>query len=87
MAFDSLHRHDQGHVLVSWQPATDLIANSYHLGKYIHGTTVTSQDEGFGGSGGEEAEVPAEVEEIIGGSLESLQDKVRHTPQTILPRG
>jgi len=56
-----------------------LNANTYHLGKYFHGITAASQDEGFGSSGDEEAEVPAEVEEIIGGSLESLQDKVRHT--------
>ena len=60
--------------------------NTYlpQLGKYIHGNTAPSQDEGFGSSKDEGAEVPAEVEEIIGGLFESLQDKVEHIWQTIL---
>ena len=57
---------------------------SPQLGKYIHGDTVASQDEGFGSSKDEGAEVPPEVEEIIGGLFESLQDKVEYTWQIIL---
>lgn len=61
-----------------------LSKNSPHIGKYLHGHTAVSQDEAFGSSTDEEVEVPAEVEEIIGGLLDSLQDKVRCTVQVIL---
>jgi len=57
---------------------------SPQLGKYIHGNTAASQDEGFGSSRDEGVEVPAEVEEIIGGLFESLQDKVEYTWKIIL---
>jgi len=57
-------------------PLQTVSTNSPHLGKYLHGVTAANQYEGFGSSGDEEVEVPAEVEEIIGGLLESLQDKV-----------
>jgi len=60
-------------------PPQTLSTNSPQLGNYFHGTTAASQDEGFGSSRDEEVEVPAEVEAIIGGLLESLQDKVRYT--------
>ena len=57
---------------------------STHLGKYFHGHAAANQDEGLESSIDEEVEVPAEVEEIIGSLLESLQDKVEYTWQTIL---
>jgi hypothetical protein len=60
-------------------PSQNLNINLLHLGKYFHGVTAANQDEGFGSSGVEEVEVPAEVEEIIGSLLDSLQDKVWRT--------
>ena len=65
-------------------PPQTLNRNLSCLGKYFHGTTAANQDEGFGSSEDEEVEVPAEVEEIIGGLLESLQDKVWRAWQTVL---
>jgi hypothetical protein len=61
-----------------------LSTNSPQLGKYFHDNTAASQDEAFGSSRDEEVEVPAEVEEIIGGLLGSLQDKVGCTEQSTL---
>ena len=61
-----------------------LSTNSPQLGKYFRENTAATQDEALGSSEDEEVEVPAEVEEIVGGLLESLQDKVECTRHTIL---
>ena len=54
------------------------------LGKYLQGNTAANQDESLESSRDEDVEVPAEVEEIIGSLLESLQDKVEYTWRTLL---